>query len=590
MTSFPDLGIRVGGAAGDGIATLGESFARLFTRNGYHAYGHTAYQSVIRGGHVWFHARGSAERAWSLGDGIDILYAYNEQTAEIHAPFLRKGGVLVHDPEKFKFPADRMPAGTRLVPVPALEMSRKYASDPILSGSAGMGAITFLAGFPFETLVGILKDNFGTKKQEILDQNLGTAEAGYKYVKERERPVERAFSPNRGAEKLLITGNQAIAMGAAAAGCQFLAQYPMTPASTVMHWMADHASSLGIVVKQAEDELAAINMAIGASHAGVRAMTATSGGGFSLMVEALGMAGMTETPLVVVNSQRTGPSTGLPTKTEQGDLDLMLGAGQGDFPRAILAPGDVSEAYHSTMEAFRLAADWPTPVLLASDFGLSENFQSADRSDFPMDFVPPHLYAQAPPTTPGGFRRYMHTPSGVSPRAFPGQKGFNFVAGSDEHDEFGHLISDVKVGVPPAIEERRHMMEKRMRKLDGMRNAMKAPDLEGPANAQLTIVAWGSTAGAVRDALRELNSDGSKVNFLHISRVYPVKSIEVAKALVHTPKTLLVEANYTAKLGGLIRKETGIDLPNRLLKYDGEPFHPAEIVERARGVLAAGGH
>ena len=585
MERSPDLSIRVGGAAGDGIATLGESFARLFTRNGYHAYGHTAYQSVIRGGHVWFHARGSPDRVWSQGDGIDILYAYNEQTAEIHAPYLRKGGVMVHDPEKFQFPADRLPAGTRAIAVPTLQMSRKYTSDPILSGSAAMGACTFLAGFPFDTLAAILQDNFGSKKKDVLEQNLGTAESGYRFVQERERPIERAFAPNHGAAKLLITGNQAIAMGAVAGGCKFLAQYPMTPASTIMHWMAAHAADLGIVVKQAEDELAAINMAIGASHAGVRAMTATSGGGFSLMVEALGMAGMTETPLVVVNSQRSGPSTGLPTKTEQGDLDLMLGAGQGDFPRAILAPGNVVEAYRQTIEAFRLAEDWQTPILLASDFGLSENLQSADREDFPMDLTPSNLFSSLPRSENGGFRRYAYTPSGVSPRSIPGQKGLNFVAGSDEHDERGHLISDVLVGTPAAVVERRHMMEKRMRKLEGLRSEVPMPVIEGPESAQLTIVAWGSVAGPVRDALAELNSDGIRVNFLPLNCVFPLRVAELGKALVHAQKTLLVEANYTAKLGGLIRKETGIELSHRLLKYDGEPFYPAEIVAKVQRIL-----
>ncbi len=590
MSDTRDLNIRVGGAAGDGIATLGESFARLFTRNGYHAYGHTAYQSVIRGGHVWFHSRGSPDRVGSPGDGIDILYAYNEQTAEIHIPHLRKGGVVIHDPEKFSISPDRLPPGTRAIPVPTLVMSRKFASDPILSGSAGMGACTYLSGLPFETLVSILTDNFGTKSKQILEQNIGTAEAGFKYVQEREKPLERALSPKHGKEKLLLTGNEAIAMGAAAGGCNFLAQYPMTPASSIMHWMAAHAQELGVVVKQAEDELAAINMAIGASHTGVRAMTATSGGGFSLMVEALGMAGMSETPLVVVNSQRTGPSTGLPTKTEQGDLDLMLGAGQGDFPRVILAPGDVVEAYHQTREAFRLAEEWQTPILVASDFNLSENFQSADREDFPMDYEPPNLYARQLPASNGEYRRYAYTPTGVSPRAFPGQPGYNYVAGSDEHDETGHLISDVKVGTPPAILERKHMMEKRMRKLEGLRQKLPLPTLEGPADAALTIVAWGSTAGPVRDALKNLEGNDQKVNFLHINCPYPLRNSELASTLLRAKKTLLVEANYTAKLGGLIRRETGFDFPDKFLKYDGEPFYPEEIVTKALEVLNGGGH
>ena len=377
-----------------------------------------------------------------------------------------------------------------------------------------------------------------------------------------------------------MTGNQAIALGAAASGLKFLVQYPMTPASSIMHWMAAHSSSIGVVVKQAEDELAAINMAIGASYGGVRSMTATSGGGFSLMVEALGMAGMTETPLVVVESQRSGPSTGLPTKTEQGDLNLMLGAGQGEFPRAILAPADPAEAYRAMIDAFRLAEEWQTPILVASDLHLSENHMTVDRSEIDLNVPIPSLFSVPP--NGSEYKRYAYTESGVSPRAIPGQAGLQFVAGSDEHDERGHLISDIRAGVPVWVSERQRMMDKRMHKLEGLARSVPPPFFEGPAEAPLTFVAWGSTVGAVRDAMGQLAEQGRTTNLLRFPAVYPLEAEAVRAAFARTRRTLLIEANYSGQFGRLLRAETGITLSERLLKYDGEPFFPHEIVARAR--------
>jgi 2-oxoglutarate/2-oxoacid ferredoxin oxidoreductase subunit alpha len=581
-----DLAVRAGGQAGDGIASIGETISRCFSRMGWHVFGLNAYQSVIRGGHVWFQARTSDTRPYSQGDQADVLYALDKQTVAVHSPSLRRGGTVVYDPEKFAIPESDLPAGVKALGVPTLEFARKYTSQSILQNAAGMGASAYLAGIPLDLLHEVLRDSFGRKAGEIVDWNLGASSAGYEYAKEHAGASDHAIS-KRGAPKLLMTGNSAIALGAAAAGCKFLAQYPMTPASTIMHWMAAHSHSLGIVVKQAEDELAAIHMAIGASFGGVRAMTATSGGGFSLMVEALGMAGMTETPVVVVESQRSGPSTGLPTKTEQGDLNLMLGAGQGEFPRAILAPSHPAEAYRAAIKAFQLAEEWQTPILLASDLHLSENTVSVDREEVPLDVDVPSLYT----VEPNGheYKRYQYTESGVSPRAFPGQPGLQFVAGSDEHDEKGHLVSDVKSGIPVWVTERARMMQKRMKKLEGIRAQCDPPAWEGPEGADLTFVAWGSTIGAIRDARVALERQGKKTNLLHFPTVYPLDADRVRAELAKAKRTLLVEANYSGQFGHLLRAETGVHLSERLLKYDGEPFYPHEIVARALEVIPHGG-
>jgi 2-oxoglutarate/2-oxoacid ferredoxin oxidoreductase subunit alpha len=580
-----EISLCAGGQAGDGIASVGETLARSLTRMGLHLFGLNAYQSVIRGGHVWFLARASPERVHSQGDAIDVLYALDQQTADVHLPGLAHGGTVVFDPEKFTIPPEKVPVGASALPVPTLAIARKYTNQSILQNAAGLGATAYLAGIPLDLLQRTLAESFGKKKGEVVDWNLGASADGYQYAKEHSPPNGHAL-PSGGAPKLLLTGNQAIALGAAAAGCKFLAQYPMTPASTIMHWMAAHSREIGVVVKQAEDELAAINMAIGASFGGVRAMTATSGGGFSLMVEALGMAGMTETPVVVVESQRSGPSTGLPTKTEQGDLNLMLGAGQGEFPRAILAPSNPAEAYRLTVRAFQLAERYQTPVLIASDLHLSESYGTVDRSEIDLDVEVPSLLT----VEPNGheYKRYRYTPDGVSPRALPGQPGLNFVAGSDEHDEAGHLISDVKSGIPIWVEERARMMDKRMRKLHGLAESTEGPVLEGPAEAAVTFVAWGSTVGAIRDALRLLAERGQRANLLSFPTVYPLHGPALAEQLKRAHVPILVEANFSGQLGRLIRAETGIEIRERLLKYDGEPFYPMEIVRKAMEVIGHG--
>jgi 2-oxoglutarate/2-oxoacid ferredoxin oxidoreductase subunit alpha len=579
-----EISVRAGGQAGDGIASIGEAIARCFSRMGRHVFGLNAYQSVIRGGHVWFQARASEGRPYSQGDSADLLYALDRATVDIHATSLRAGGTIVYDPEKFA--VGDLPVGVKALGVPTLEIARKYTSQSILQNAGGLGAIAFLAGIPLDVLHQVLSDSFGRKKGEIVDWNLGASSDGYRFATEHAAVNDHAIGRG-GAAKLLMTGNQAIALGAAAAGCKFLAQYPMTPASSIMHWMAAHSPQLGVVVKQAEDELAAIHMAIGASFAGVRSMTATSGGGFSLMVEALGMAGMTETPVVVVESQRSGPSTGLPTKTEQGDLNLMLGAGQGEFPRAILAPSDPRAAIGATEEAFRLAEEWQTPILLASDLHLSENYATVDREEVHFGGPVPSLVTV--PSNGHEYRRYQYTDSGVSPRAVPGQPGLQFIAGSDEHDEKGHLISDVKSGIPRWVSERQRMMDKRMHKMVGLARSVPAPELDGPADAPLTFVAWGSTVGAIRDAMAVLADGGRPTNLLHFPAVYPLDVDRVRTAFARTKRTLLVEANYSGQFGRLLRAETGVEFPNRLLKYDGEPFSPHEVVARALEVIGHGG-
>jgi len=577
-----ELAVRVGGQAGDGIASIGESIARSFSRMGLHVFGLNAYQSVIRGGHVWYHARASEGKVHCQGDTADILYALDRQTVDVHASILRPGGTVIFDPEKFPLAPTDVSSELHLLPVPTLEIARKYTSQSILQNAAGIGATAFLAGIPLDVIHQVLTDSFGRKAGDVVTWNIGASADGYRFA-ETKGPIHPKAIAKKGPPKLLMTGNQAIALGAAAAGCKFLVQYPMTPATSIMHWLAAHSRALGIVVKQSEDELASINMAIGASFAGVRTMTASSGGGFALMTEGLGMAGMAEVPVVVVDAARAGPSTGLPTKTEQGDLNLLLGAGQGEWPRAVLAPSDPVEAYRLTAVAFDLAERFQTPVLVLTDFHLAEAMEGVDREEIDLNIPIPSLFTVAPDSH--RYRRYLDTESGVSPRAFPGQPGLNHIALSDEHDEYGGDVSDIRAGIPAAIAVRKKMMEKRMRKLKGLAKEAPPPVLEGPADAPLTFVAWGSPVGAVRDAMTILHEKGKATNLLRFPTLYPLDPDVVRSMFARTRKTLLIEGNFSGQFAHLLRAETGIELPQKFLKYDGEPFYPHQIVARAQEVL-----
>ena len=582
--SQKELILRIGGAAGDGGSSTAESFAKICTRSGLYAFTYTSYQSVIRGGHMWVQVRASEEPLLSQGERPHVLICLNQPTADIHVPQVREGGAVIFDSESVKVEKDRLPDAVRVLAFPLARMARQYGNNPLMKNTVALGAAIRLFDMDLKVVEGAFRRIWGNKKEEVVQANVKAATAGYGH------PDGHGGSLNLGLTysnkpRILITGNQAIALGALAAGCKFLAQYPMRPASSIMHWMADHAPEHGVVVKQVEDELAAVNMAIGAGFAGARAMTATSGGGFSLMVEGLGQGGMVEAPVVVVLAQRAGPSTGVPTKTEQGDLNLALGAGQGDWPRAVIAPRNTQECFRLTTEAFNLADVYQTPIIVMSDLYLSEGYRTVDGFDFNVPIIRGLLAADGGEAA-SRYLRYKITDSGVSPRALPGQKGFQFDAGSDEHDEKGELISDVLAGIPEYVELRRRMMEKRMRKLQGLLRDTKGPELWGPDNADLTVISWGSTQGPVREAIMNLEeSDGLSVNSLEYAYLFPFHGEETLDLLRGAKKTLAVEGNYTGQLTRLLTAETAYKPDAFFGKYDGEPFYPSEISAKIREVM-----
>jgi len=418
-------------------------------------------------------------------------------------------------------------------------------------------------------------------------ENVGVARAGYDYAAAHftDFPNPMPKTENRYA---IMSGNIAMAMGGAAAGVKFYCAYPMSPSTGVLHWMAAHARKAGIMVRQVEDEIGVINMTIGAAHAGVRAMCATSGGGFALMSEGLGMSAMIETPVVVINCQRAGPSTGVPTKTEQGDLWQMLGAAFGDYPRVIAAPLDIGDCFQLIPEIFNLADRFQCPGLVLCDLLLSEGRLSVHPKD--LDFSPGIDRGElistngspAAGTTNGGYKRYKITDSGISPRAVPGVPGHIHTVATDEHMEDGVLISDEFTN--PI--KRRAMMEKRMRKVAGIEAAVPPPTLSGPRDADVTLIGWGSTKGVIEEACEILNDEGISANQLQIRWLVPLHGDAILEILKDARHPIIVENNYSGQFARYLRSETSFVPNGHIRKYDGEPFMPHHIVEAVKEQLA----
>jgi 2-oxoglutarate ferredoxin oxidoreductase subunit alpha len=580
-----EVTVGIGGAAGDGSGATGDNLAKVCSRLGLHVFAYNSYQSLVRGGHVWLRLRIGAQKVMTHGDHLNLLIGLNQDTLDRHAREVVPGGGILYN-ERLKVVQDDLQPGVQLYPLPIRELLQPFGRQTVLQNTIALGGLFWLLSLDLDVLEGVIKEIFGgrRKSEEIVASNVGAARAGYQYMREHYPALGYTWQFT-GKARMVVSGNEMFGLGALAAGCKFYAAYPMAPSTAILHWLARHAASHDIVVKQCEDEIAVLNMAIGAAHVGVRAMCATSGGGFSLMTEAVGLAGMTETPVVVIDVQRGGPSTGLPTKTEQADLNQLFGASQGDYPRAILAPTDVVDCFYTVVEAFNLAEKYQCPVLIASDLLLSEHRESADPDDFNVDVPIDRGALVTNGVSQGEYKRFALTPSGVSPRAVPGTEGTEYTAASDEHDETGVLISDEFTN--PAM--RALMMDKRMRKMEGLLKDCPPPQLFGPADADVTLIGWGSTKGVIREAMAALADEGITANNLQIRYLVPFHEAEVRNILQASRRTLVVENNYTGQLARHIRAETGFTVDGKILKYDGEPFEPHHIVARVKEVLHGNG-
>jgi 2-oxoglutarate/2-oxoacid ferredoxin oxidoreductase subunit alpha len=584
-----EVTIGIAGAAGDGLDKSGDTLAKICGRLGLYVYAYNSYQSIIRGGHIWLKLRVGSERVYSHGDRLTVLIALNQDSLERHASEVDEGGVIVFNADRLKCDPALVRKGVQILPVPIAELTAEAvkthgALAPVMQNTIALGAALAVSKLGLDEANQVLQDTFGHKGEKVVGLNQSVLKIGYDFANKEAESVTTDWKFSR-KKRPFLTGNEAIAIAAYAAGCKFYSAYPMTPASSILHWMSTNSRKTGIVVKQGEDELAVINMAIGAGIAGVRSMCATAGGGFALMTEAMGMAGIMEVPVVAVEVQRGGPSTGLPTKTEQADLYQVYGASQGEYPRLIVCPRDIGDAYACTVEAFNMADKYQLPVTIMSDLLLSEHHEHVDQSEMPADVkVERGEIVKEWPEEKGKFKRFKFTESGISPRALPGTANTLFINASDDHDEESILISDMFTS-PPV---RRKIMEKRMRKVENMLKELPAPTLEGgPKDADVTIVCWGSTAGVVKEAVDMLNANGVKTNFICIKYIYPFHAKEVTELLSKAKKKISVEVNFTSQMARYLRSETGIAMDDHINKYDGEPFEPKEVMELVKEKLAS---
>ena len=505
-----------------------------------------------------------------------MLLALTAETIPRHREKIADGGAIVYDANLDVHAEDLVGDGIQFIGAPLSDMAKEAAGTTLARNTVALGFVAGMTGFDVHPLMGIIRENFARKGQAVVDGNLAAVEAGYSKGQEyaADFPFKLQSIPDA-PQRMAVNGTDAFSLGALAGGCRFASGYPMTPGSPVLHWMAAHAERYGVVVKHTEDEIAAINMAIGAAHMGARALVPTSGGGFSLMVEGLGLAGITETPVVIYNAQRPGPATGLPTRQAQGDLLFMLHASQGEFPRFLLAPGTHEQAFVAGWRAFNLAEKYQTPVLVLSDHYLAVSVRTLEADAFDFDAVhidrgallsPGDLDALEEP-----YLRYRVTKTGVSPRAVPGHPKAVYVASGNEHDERGAVTEEPDMRVAQA--------GKRRRKMDGMAQELSGPSWYGPLDADTTYVCWGTTYGPLSEAVDRLNaSNPGQANLLHFYHLWPFPTDAADEAFALTKRIVAVENNGTGQLATLIRANTGRAVDDRILRDDGRSFTPEYIL------------
>ncbi len=576
------ISVMVGGEAGAGITRSGFLLAKTCLRGGLYVFGANDYQSLIRGGHNFYIARADAEEIYSQTDTIDLLIALNKETIILHKEELVPNGGIIYDGDQTTISQEELGRDDiKLYPVPLRKIVKGLEGPTIIENTVALGAANALLDYDQEILNEVLRDTF---KPKIAELNIEAAKKGYDYAQEHyanDFKFRLEKTSKAGKHKIFLTGNEAVGLGAIKAGCKLFAAYPMTPATPLLHFLAPLEREYKMIVIQTENEIAAINMVAGASFAGVRTMTATSGGGFCLMSEGVGMIGMTETSPVLLLVQRAGPSTGLPTYSAQGDLRFAIHASQGEFPRVVIAPGDVEECFYKTMESFNLAEKFQMSALIISDKYLMESNGTAEPFDQNKIRIDRGLLmTEDEYTREGEYKRHKFTEDGISPRAMPGTKGAIVRTNADEHNERGYTTED------PVLSTQ--MADKRFKKQDALIQELEnyeTTKFYGAEDADATILAWGSTKGPIREAMKILNKEGVKVNYLQIIYLTPFPVDKVQKILKSAKKTIVVENNKTSQLTSLIREHLLTSVDHKILKYDGRPFNPEALSQRIKGVL-----
>jgi 2-oxoglutarate ferredoxin oxidoreductase subunit alpha len=557
-----DYSIKIGGEAGQGIQTIGDTLAHLFAKTGYHVFTNQDYESRIRGGHNFYQVRLSDRPVMASRDRIDILIALDLASIAEHETELKDGGKVIYDASRLGEKYE----GPQFLDIPFADLAVEHGGNKIMANTVAVGGVLGMLGMDNALLFEIIRETFRKKGDEVIDGNISAAKAGHEFASSN--CTGCSFNVTTGSEtKMLIAGNEAIGIGAVASGLKFFSAYPMTPSTSIMNYIAGKEAEHGIIVEQAEDEISAINMALGASYAGVRSMTGTSGGGFALMVEGLSLAGITETPVVIALAQRPGPATGLPTRTEQADLQFALYSAHGEFPRVIFAPGTPEQAFYLTNKAFDISEKYQIPVIILTDQYLADaQWTFEDFDNIKLIYKDYRLKGDALNKVPQ-YKRHSYSKTGVTPLAVPGDSRHLVVTDSDEHDEDGHMIEDAQTRVK--------MMQKRLfNKLPFIRSEIEPPVFYGDDRPEIVLVGWGTTYGIIKEAV-EILSREKKAAMLHFSELYPfplTEKLDYLKVLNNAKQTVCIENNATGQFARLLRTETGYRFNTEVNKYDGRPF------------------
>lgn len=555
----------IAGPAGGGIKSAGLLLQKILRLNGYYTFGYTEYPSLIRGGDNTYQIDFAKTPINSSETKLDLLVALNENSYNLHIKSLNTarpaagGAIALIEEELYKT------TDPNTKPIPITQILTDNKLPPILENTIYIGVCCGILGVDLENVKAIVKDTY----EKFVDENILAIEKGYEVGKTIESPFTIETSQNGANDSQVATANEAVAQSFIDAKGGFFTSYPMTPATSILHNLADKGPKKGVIVKQAASEIEAIGLCAGASYAGKRSMTATSGGGFALMTEFVSLLGGAEIPLVIVDSQRPAPATGLPTQTEQGDLLFAIHAGHGDFPKIVLAPGDPEEAYFLMADALNLAEKYQVPVIFLLDKHLSESSFTIPKYNISKITIEKETKPTDPKTP---FKRYsLDTETGISPRTVPGEPNGMYICNSDEHDEFGYSIEGGEI--------RSKIMEKRMKKLETIATALPPPKIYGEPDAETLIICWGSTKGVILDSMAALNESGKKVKFMQIQYLWPFPSQFVQAETANAKKLILVENNYSAQLGTLL-EQAGVKIDQTITKYNGQPFFKDKLIEK----------
>lgn len=567
-----DVSIVLCGQAGQGIQTVERILVRMFKLSGFHVFATKEYMSRVRGGSNSTEIRVSSRRVSSTVERIDILIPFHPSAIEHVKRRISPETIVLGDKENIC--KDCPDVVKEFIDVPFA----KIASDvggKIYLNIVAIGVILGLFRINQKTLTGFIRQFFSKKSEEVILKNGEAILKGYE-IGNRLLDSKKIFvtiaKNSQIKEDILLNGAEAVGLGAIAGGCNFLSSYPMSPSTGVMVFLSQHAQDFDVLVEQAEDEISAINMALGASYGGARAMVTTSGGGFALMTEGVSLAGMIETPVVIHIAQRPGPATGLPTRTEQADLELALYSGHGEFPRIIFAPGNLGEAFHLTQKAFNLADKFQIPVFVLTDQYLIDSYYNIPLFDISGVQVEKCIVK-----TDKEYKRFVLTEDGISPRGIPGFGDGLVGVDSDEHDEEAHITEDLDL--------RSRMVDKRLKKLQTIKEESIAPELVGSKDYRTLILGWGSTYNGIKEALKELGRED--VAFLHFKQVYPLHE-KTSHYLEQAEMKIIIENNATSQLGKLIRLSTGIEIESKILKYSGQSFSVEELTENIEKIIKPG--